>query len=753
MEDIEKKAQDEFILPKSFSFKEEYIEDVYTDFWEKKETLNKEIKKPNYIMDNFEDILGEINQTQEVLCIITDDIASNKIVDILLELQKKNIRIYLIIEDPRDNEGKIKEEKLKLLKQIVNKILIRTLDNVNGHIILIDPHKGNLSKGLITNSRLIDFGDNYGEGFIKINLNSGQIKEGFEVFKNLFWNLAQSEIIYETQLLDPAKIKESPFKLNENKSTDFLIDYEEYKGLHKKIIELIEGCEKNLIISSENLFFPDPIKNILSKKIQAIPGQNQLIIPRLIWPDPIFPDISNNSSIYGTDNINFNFIITDNMNGVFILNGFQNDKEIHFGITLNKTQLKNIQNIFNYFEQATEYEYIYKKRLNDIRRDIEKYNNKRNRYEVQNIKNSELISIDDIQVEHIDAFLDESIQPDLKKHKKKGLKSIEYQWNLLPPYLPTKAELNKIYSDWDNTQVNFEETIENINTNLEILLRYIEDYESVRLKPFFLGKKQKLKEISRNTQKFNELDLRKINISETIKMTKILSDLCNEFKIQLGEINLEIKNDKGISALMQDIDDLNKKKEDYQSEINNFESEITQKEEILNEKKKILGEITGKKKKRKKNNEPQDNIKELKAIIKKIEQEIKSISKKKSQNLKQISAVEKNIENSNIKLKSLESSISSEKDKKKRKIDELEGFREIMKSSSTKKKLKSSEDSETIFKNLDYESNIPKESLPSIGDLYNEGKNRFLAIKYYSEIELGKEEATRLNAKLVVYPN
>ncbi len=753
LEDIQTENQNELILPKSFSYKEDYVEDVYNDFWEKKEILEKEIKKPNYIIDNFEDILDEINQTQEVLCIITDDIATNKIVDILLELQKKNIRIYLIIEDPRDNKGKIKEEKSKLLKQVVNKILIRTLHNVNGHIILIDPHKRNLSKGLITNSRLMDLGDNYGEGFIKINLNSNQIKEGFEVFKNLFWNLAQTEMINETHLLDPIKIKDSPFELSQNNSKDFLIDYEKYKGLRKKIVELIEGCEKNIIISSENLFFPDPIKNILSKKIQVISGQNQIVIPRLIWPDPIFPDINNNSSIYGTEDVNFNFIITDKMNGIFILNGFQNDKLIHFGITLNETQLKEIQNIFNYIKQATEYEYFYEKKLKDIRRDIEKYNIKRNRYEVQDIKNSEIISIDDIQVENIDAFMNESEQPDLKKHKKKGLKSIEYQWNLLPPYLPTKAEKSKIYSDWDNTQANFEETIENLNANLEKLLKNIEDYESVRLESFFLGKKQKLKEISRNTQKLNEHDIRTLSMSETIKEANILSELCNELKVHLGEIILEIKNDKGISVLTQQIDDLNKKKEAYQSEMNNIESDITQKEEILNEKKKIYEEITSKKRKRKKDNERQVNIKELKAIIKKIEQEIKSIGKKKSQNLKQISAVDKNIENNKIKLKSLESSISSKKDKKKMKIDELDGFREIMKSSPTKKKSKSSEDSETIFKNLDYESNVPKESLPSIGNLYDKGKNRFLAIKYYSEIELGKEEAKRLNAKLVVYPN
>ncbi len=753
LEDIQKENQNDLILPKSFSYKEDYVEDVYNDFWEKKKIIKKGIKKPIYIMDNFEDILSEINQTQEVLCIITDDIASNKIVDTLLVLQKKNIRIYLIIEDPRDNNGKIKEEKLKLLKQIVNKILIRTLDNINGHVILIDPHKRNILKGLITNSRLIDLGNNYGEGFIKINLSKNQIREGFEVFKNLFWNFAQTEIINETRLLDPLKIKDSPFKLNENNSKDFLIDCEEYKGLRKNIVELIEGCKENLIISSENLFFPDPIKKILSKKIQVIPGQNQLVIPRMIWPDPIFPAISNNSSIYGTVNVNFNFIITDNMKGIFILNGFQNDKQIQFGICLNEPQLKKIQNLFNYIEQATEYEYFYEKKLKDIRRDIEKYNDKSHKYEVQDIKNSEIISIDDIQAENIDAFLNENEQPDLKKYKKKGLKRIEYQWNLLPPYLPTKAEKSNIYSDWDDSQANFEEAIENINANLEILLEIIENHESVRLESFFLGKKQKFKEISRSALQFTELDLRTINISESFKEASNLSDVCNELKVHLGEIILEIKKDKETSVLMQQIDDLNKKREAYQSELNNFETKITQKEEILNEKKGTYKEITSKKKKRKKGNELQENIKELKAIIKKIEQEIKSISKKKSQNLKQVSEVDKNIENINIKLKSLESSISSKKDKKKRKIDELDGFREIMKSSPTKKKSKSSKDSENIFKNLDYESNIPKESLPSIGDLYDAGKNRFLTIKYYSEIELGKEEATRLNAKLVVYPN
>ena len=46
--------------------------------------------------------------------------------------------------------------------------------------------------------------------------------------------------------------------------------------------------------------------------------------------------------------------------------------------------------------------------------------------------------------------------------------------------------------------------------------------------------------------------------------------------------------------------------------------------------------------------------------------------------------------------------------------------------------------------------NWPEEALPSVGYLYTCKNNRFLAIRYKADIELAKQEATRLQASLVV---
>jgi hypothetical protein len=44
---------------------------------------------------------------------------------------------------------------------------------------------------------------------------------------------------------------------------------------------------------------------------------------------------------------------------------------------------------------------------------------------------------------------------------------------------------------------------------------------------------------------------------------------------------------------------------------------------------------------------------------------------------------------------------------------------------------------------------VPGEALPRVGSLLQHKKQRFLAIKSWSELEQGQQEAGRLNAQLV----
>ncbi|MHA1766538.1 MAG: hypothetical protein ACTSVK_09810 [Promethearchaeota archaeon] len=755
METIKKASQEDLIFPKKITYKEKYSEDIYEDFWEKREIIKDKLQKPSFLLNNFDEILEEIEKTQEILCIITDDIISNKIIDVLLNLHEKNIRIYLIIDNLRNDRENIREEKLKLLNKIVEKVLIRTLNNKNGHIILIDPHQEKLSKGFITNSPLIDLGKNYGNKFIKINLDKEQINDGFEIFKNLFWNLTQNEIINERNILNPLKVKDSPFKLKENTYKHFLINFDGHQELQESIIDLIERCKENLILCSENFNFSNEIKNLLSEKIQNIQGPNQIIIPRLIWPDPTFPNINHNTSIFGTDIVNFNFIIIDNNTyGIYILNGLRSDENsdenIYFGINLDEQQINEIYKLFIYIQQSIEYEYFYEKKLQDIKRNIEKFNINTNKYESQVIKNSDILSIGDIQTDNIDEFLNESKKPNFKKFKKRGLKNIEYKWNLLPPYLPINAKKSGLYSEWDETQKEFQKYIENFKLRLKKLSEQMDNNKSTYLKPLFLGKKLKIEELKAKIQKYEKLNLKNLSKLEEIKKIKdILSDLYNNLESHEKEIYSEIKRNEQIEKLTQKIDKLKEECQDYQVEIKRIENEIIEKSNTLTEKEQLLEE---KRKKKKKKKENKDELKHLNSIIDKINQEINLLNKKKDKYNYKIKEKENEIKKCSEEINSFKKLSLDEKEKNSHSSGEIEGLREIMKLNPTKNKTKSKK-SLSFSKNikLDFNLKIPKEILPSTGILYeNNRKNRFLAIKYYSEIKPGKNEAKRLNAKLVV---
>ena len=52
----------------------------------------------------------------------------------------------------------------------------------------------------------------------------------------------------------------------------------------------------------------------------------------------------------------------------------------------------------------------------------------------------------------------------------------------------------------------------------------------------------------------------------------------------------------------------------------------------------------------------------------------------------------------------------------------------------------------------DCQLNIPKEDLPTIGQLKEKGGQRYLEIIYWEEVQEAKREAERLHAKLCVKP-
>ena len=134
-------------------------------------------------------------------------------------------------------------------------------------------------------------------------------------------------------------------------------------------------------------------------------------------------------------------------------------------------------------------------------------------------------------------------------------------------------------------------------------------------------------------------------------------------------------------------------------------------------------------------------IKQKKGEIAKLEKEIQKLKKDIDNSTKNYEEIQKKIKTLEGNLNEFLSESSEEG------IDDLESLREIKGLKSTNQTTKSpkKEKSKTPLK-------PPNELLPKevSGILYLHKKKRYFAITYYNQIDNGKEEASRLNAKLVV---
>ncbi len=200
----------------------------------------------------------------------------------------------------------------------------------------------------------------------------------------------------------------------------------------------------------------------------------------------------------------------------------------------------------------------------------------------------------------------------------------------------------------------------------------------------------------------------------------------------LKELDEEIsKKEKEMKELMEKISDNEKQRNDLERRIQEKEQEI----QSLKKKK-----------------DQKDELKPLEGILKKLLSEKKNLEKQIEKDMNRKKNMEKEIK----KLHSRRRQLSEDLHKKEKTStvedqgnDSLSRFL-IGPIKSKIPKKRDTTNTKTLIRWEKIDLKIPKEDLPLVGVLYRSGNKRFLAIKYYSEIDEAKKEAKRFKSRLVV---
>lgn len=685
----------------------DYSEKSIEKFWLNRSKSGELVKEDNHSV-----IINSLNQIQDsVICIQTEQIDDAKLITEIFNASKRRNRIYILT-----NEKPVK------LKELAGACLIRYGVKNIGSFILINPNSNN-SQGVLFTAPFLE--SSFASSNIALELDKNQINTLFRFFSYNFWNKATHEIIdnFETE----KSVSDPPLDILPN-----VKDFCDFDFVKQKISEQT----KNLILTLP--------------KIQT----NQLVDLSKISNSKIFTNFQNNdfelldsiarkNEIFANQNqINLRLIISDNNESWLIPKTYISTEDNIFALLLNDNQKNKLKKIVDFLFENAEYKYYTsKKRKELVYRNIHLISNLNNKFtinELSQIKATD-INLNELPEKSIftskePSFIDDNISC-----------KIEYKWNINPFYLPQNAKKAKIYEDWQNVENDFK----NICNQLEKSISETENKKIIenkniigKLKHFFLGKEQLL---SKQREEINQLKTIKLSELEISKRKEIVTDLNKLIKkvySNVSEIEIEIKKSKIDDEIKKLKENLENKKKELEEFIDTNEKEIEQKEADKQQKleefcKKYNIKITdlGKFK-----NELQDKKDKKKE---KIEEEQKILDELQE------------IEGFNFRNK-----FKEDKEKKEREIRRIE--QEIKQKENEKSKIGIETDQQTSMldslilskedksKNQKFEFTIPENllKLPKIGELYEQGNQKFLAIEFWEDYEIGKQEAKRFKAKL-----
>lgn len=540
---------------------------VVRDFWEQQNEEKMGEQRPEVA---YRSILDSLELARQTVCIITD---SEIPIDLLKSIQylcDKGVRVYLISNDLYNTYS----------DTIVGKCLIRYSRKVVGTMVLIDPVSPGDPVAYVGSDRLLTDEDRWG---LCVKLNKEQINEAYYYFCWNFWRMTDYEVAVREDINKQKKVEEAPFDLFPLLKPEIIFYNDTSRDiLTKKIISIIEGSKKSIVISAELIEVNTEVFKCLIKKIEQ--NINCTIIAKLdVRNKGFFNEISNydNVSLFSFRVNLEQFLVSDNVDGIVFTSSLTksnlengSDNTLCFGISLDSSLIKDLSNTF---KQSTSnkgrWKYQKEKSLSDIKgkRII------RERADGISIRNAELVQ--DYQEVSVGSFIVESLR-DLKEGKFSGeftteglVKKVKYKYTLQPKLRNSNFKKSELYDQWSRERqriISYINSLRTIAEGIEQKKSSLRQQLSDALKRVFVAKDVVIKPI---IKQINELD-------EKIKTGSFDKEECINLSEQVNEIYKNIsRHEEEITVAI----DKDRKEQEWLKQKENLENEISQLNEEIQE--------------------------------------------------------------------------------------------------------------------------------------------------------------------------
>ncbi len=323
----------------------------------------------------FNKIIDDIKEAKEMVCLQSFLIQDTKIIDALIEANKKrDVRVFITdsaearLKDSgfeEDESFSTKDYKRMLEEKFKYNFIHRQADNLHSKFILIDPKSNPKGYVFTGNFNLKPFFEN---PEISVKLNKLQIKELFKVFVYHFWEHTSDEQTASNQF---DKVKPTGrFKVPILKNILITSPNNELSNLQNTLIDAVNKAEKEITFSTFGFDINHKLSQCILSKLKSGVSLTVFCRPR---EKAIKSNIEilaqNGAKVICHPLIHAKSLLVDNKEAYIFSANFEKqgmDTGFEIGIRLNEKQLKDLKMIFKKWSNSFPYIYENQNPIYDV---------------------------------------------------------------------------------------------------------------------------------------------------------------------------------------------------------------------------------------------------------------------------------------------------------------------------------------------------------------------------------------------------
>ncbi len=384
---------------------------VLREFWEKSQK-RAEVAKPRDLTKRTIDL---IKKAKDIIIIYTPKLTHPELMVELERSYQRGVRVYSLTA------------RLKIHSEQFSFGIMRERRDITSTFIVIDPQRR--AKGIWFVGELTSKSN----PSLTLELDSDQAMEACAHFSHIFWNSSGQEIFFEKDKSIVKMVDSKP------KIPAELANSLRYEGFESLANDEIRYLSIPLPLSES---FED--YNLLARDLCVEMNEHA----REILPGIDFEW----TKLKAAQKLPFGYANLDHRG---------QERHLVFGwdlgFFLNAAQKGNILEAF----PPGVWVFNKEKKLKNIRNEIFLEESNWNDPDGVRIKDHDLITLDDIQCDTIEEWLDNLPEPDFPLDIKL-LRKIEYLWRLIPPYRPQESKKHRLYKQWDGFDKAFKKEIDRI---------------------------------------------------------------------------------------------------------------------------------------------------------------------------------------------------------------------------------------------------------------------------------------------------